>query len=576
MTLLSKKQVEHLLTAAGLAAAAILLFFPAGWTLPRGLTLVPALLSGILSLGLAHSMLSLGTLPPQMRAGALLPLAVPASMFLMVFPDRLTVIGLLLPPAFLLLKLRPRLPGLPAPAFIPAAVLPLTLAASRYWEVLMNRPNSGLPPLPYHLGIWISILVIIPLGFATRPMLRPLAKMMARTLLWIVMVLFGLYPLLWCAATSFKVPGEPLRNFHSLKPQPRFFLVPKDEMPDLTPPVLAEAEARKVMLSILEEMSWRLTDTFILTTFQEDSPFPPGDMLRSMKLYGFLLEDRHGNFLPGAAFSRQPPGEMSPEYLPSFRRAMDRMVLGPQEIKTRTKTSAETVDKAFRELRKLNLIHPVPGGEDRYRLTSQARHPFGNGLLPRQVLLLNTQHMDRPLELVQTEYVPRRELGVYQILSEFQELEEQGAVRRQRVWQWNQHREFLGNRDLWLKAMRIFFFGIASLMAGGSLPLKHTGRGGRGAGLAGGLLLLLPAVLFPFLRPGLALWMVRKQIPLTRRERFRLASLAVCCLIPVMIVPLSASAALVHQCAWTLLWTPPALLCLLWTVTPGKPAANPS
>lgn len=557
---------------------AVLLCFPGGIPHSAADFAFPALFSGVIALGLSHSLLKLGRLPVILRIGILLPIAFSVPLTLLVLPHPLVELWVLIPIALILLSLRSRFPALSGIWIFLAFWICLSLGSAGWLQVLQTRPNAGLPRLPNHLGIWLGILAVIPLGFATRPRLFPLAKLIARCQIWTAFVLLGLYPLIWCAATSFKIPGEPARTFHALRPQPRFFLRTSNEIPDLLPPEFRDRPYTNEMLHTLNEMSWRLTDPYLNTTFSDTGDLKPEVLVRSMKLYGFLLEDRYGAFLPGGSFERDAPEEMDPQFLPDFRTTMSKIVLSPKELAWNLMIPLPEAQQVFNQLEDLNLVREVPGTDLRYRLTSQARRPFANGLFPRQLLLIEQAAPDSPTEIVAGNYVPRRKLPQSQIFSELYQLVDLGAAETRPVWQWNQHTRFLLDPQRWKYTCLLAVLAILALLAGRSLPDRLSKPQFVLLILAGaGLSLHWPFALDfqPALRIGLGLWIARNLISLNERECDRVSLFAACGFITAAIMPLPEETLLIHQCAWVMIWTLPALVFLSFAIRPMKKIDNP-
>nr|MDA3874409.1 hypothetical protein [Kiritimatiellia bacterium] len=98
--------------------------------------------------------------------------------------------------------------------------------------------------------------------------------------------------------------------FHDLHPLPRFFRLPTVGMDDLLSSELRSHPKRLLILHTLDEMTWRLSDVGMRQVVPDGAPLPPEGMIHAMKLYGFLLEDRHGTFIPGESFTRPAPPEM--------------------------------------------------------------------------------------------------------------------------------------------------------------------------------------------------------------------------------------------------------------------------
>ncbi|MDF3129000.1 hypothetical protein P0Y35_07315 [Kiritimatiellaeota bacterium B1221] len=571
---MSKKQLQHLQVAIGLLACITLCCFPSGIPFPGTFPGITPFVSSLLALAIAHSLLKLGELPAWMRMGILLPIALAAPLTLRMLPHLLTVLWLLLPFALLLLSIRPRFPTLPPLWYLTSLWISLSLGAIPLLALLKNQINHGLPLLPSHIHIWICILAVIPLGFSTRSMLHPLAKTIARTEIWVALLLIGLTPLLWTAATSFKIPGEPDRNFHSFTPEPRFFLLPKDGIPELAPSELRNLPLKTETLAALDEMTWRLTDTYITSTFHTNGDLSPEEMLRSMKLYGFLLEDRHGAFLPAASFQMSAPDNMDPKYLADFQHSLSRITLSPPEFMQQSGLTLPETQQVFENLKTLNWIRRTPLQEERYRLTAQARKPFENGLYPRQLLFIGQVATDKETEMVQQNYVPRRNLSPFQIFSEFSQLADLQAAETRQAWKWNQHQPFLLSATRWQQTAYLCLAAILALLAGRCLPdqLPHSSLWLLSVlGLICCLQIPFATAFQPALRIGLAVWTARNLCRLTDPECDRLSGFAACGFITQVLMPLPRDSALVHLCAWTLIWTLPAIGLLFYATRPLKP-----
>lgn len=561
---LSKKHLHHLRLTTGLLAAAALLCFPPGIPLMEPRLALHALIAGSLALGLGHSLMKLGRLPAPCRPGLLLPTAFSAPLILLCLPDPLSVLWLLLPLALILLAQRPRFAELPAPLFYLSALLPLCGGAALFLDLLTRLPHEGLPLLPNHLGLWLAILSVIPLGIATRQRLRPIAKAIARYELWAALLLLGLYPLIWSAATSAKLPGEPALDFHRLRPLPRFYLLPNVGTDPLLPSELRNQPLRSDMLFVLDEMNWRLSDAGLLATFEKNGPLPPEEMLRAMKLYGFLLEDRHGAFLPGESFNKPPPPEMEEQYLADFRNTMNRVVYGPESLARESGLPAKSAADVFFQLQQLNWVARIPGPSERYRLTPQARHPFANGLYPRQLRLLESADPASATEIDQIAYGRRWQMGTRQIRRELTRLVDLGAAETRGVWQWRHHLPFLLDPALWRQSALQILSLLLAWLIGRCLPDRvNTPLITLLSAAAILLSLQIPIPFLPAFRIALGLWLCRNLRPLRPAECNQLGCFASGIFIAAVIMPgLPPHTPLVHQCFWALIWFAPALILL--------------
>ncbi|WFB37549.1 hypothetical protein P3T73_07220 [Kiritimatiellota bacterium B12222] len=567
---MSKKQLEHLRLAPALLACITLLCFPAGIPFPGWRDLLPALITGCLALSIAHTLLKLGRIPAIMRIGVLLPLAFSMPLILRVLPHPFTVLWLLLPFAFILLRIRHRLKTLPAFPQILCFVLCLSLGALALLHLLHHQPNDGLPSLPFHRYIYLSILAIIPLGLATRSVLRPFAKAITRYQILIGLVLVGLYPVIWSVCTASKLPGESQRALHQLSPLPRFFTVPTLGSQEIYPSELRNHPQRSDLLFALNEMTWRLSDPYILSTFPADGELPPEQMLRAMKLYGFLMEDVHGPFLPDSAFTQPAPPEMDAQYVTAFRQSMDQMVYTPLELAKARNLSLNEARAIFQEMYKLNWVRKIPGGQEKYRLTPQARKPFDNGLYPRQLILID-QADDVSVEIDQQLYGERRQLGYHQRKRELAQLVNLGAAASKQVWQYNQHASFFFDEALWKYTGFYLLSLLLALLMGRHLPTQIS-KGALALLTATGALLIiqlpLPLYLLSALRILIGLWIARNLYALNNDESDRLCLFATALFFSAVLMPLPSSSLLIHQCLWALIWFLPSLGLLFFATRP--------
>lgn len=573
MNHLSKKQPHHLQRLLLLTAAGALLCFPRGLELSFPAFVPPSLACGALALSLAHLLIKLGPLPAPLRLFVLLPLAISPFILLLLMPGPLSVLFLLLPFALLLLHNAARLPPLPKPALFGAFYIILSLGAHILFQQAAHIPSVPPPRLPVHSSLWVSILVIIPLGLASRRILRPFAKAVFRYQLFTLLTLLALIPLGWTAATAFKVPREPALNFHTLRPQPRFFRLPSVGIDPFLSSDLRNHPHRILILRTLDEMTWRLSAVGMEQLISDETPLPPADMIRGMKLYGFLLEDRHGVFLPGKSFTRPAPPEMKEEYLPWFYQILDRIVLTPAELAEQLSLSPEEARRVLLDMRRMHLVVRVPGPDERFRLTPQARHPLHSGLHARQILLFSepAAGMD-PVEIETWTYARRWKLSYPEVRNELTKLVEVDAALSMRVWRWNQHASVLLNPALWTRTATWTLGFLLAWMAGRTLPLlRHPQARWITACMCS--VWILPFPLSPLLmwnlRVGIGLWLLRQLIP-DRRDVWNRAGLLAATLFFASLPThtLSESTPLVHTAAWILLWTPAAILTLAAAVRP--------
>lgn len=571
---LSKKQLDHLRLVFGLLIGATLLCFPAGIPVISPRMAFHALIAGAIALGAAHGLLKLGHLPAFLRPGLWLSLAFSVPLILLCLPDQLIVIWLLIPFAFILLSQRNRFQGLPTPLFILSVLLCLCFGAAVYLHFLTQNPHHGLPRFPNHIWLWLSIFAVIPLGFATRQRLRPLAKGIAKIELWIVFVLLGFYPIFWSTATSAKLPAEPALAFHQLEPLPRFYLIPSFGTAPLMPSELRNHPLQAEIVFTLNEMQWRLSEAYLRNTFNPDSSISPGEMLRAMKLYGFLLEDRHGTFLPEEAFTKTPPAEMEERFLEIFRNTMEQIVLGPESLARLLSIPAAEAKDIFYQMQHLNWVARIPGEPERYRLTPQARHPFANGLYPRQLLLIGTTEQAADLEMDQLAYGDPWQWPLPQIRRELQKLVDLGAGETRTTWKWQHQHPFILDAPLWRRTALLTLGFISALLAGRCLPVKMgTAFFVLICVAGGGFIWQWPyfPMVQPAIRLALGIWLLRNLIQMRDSDFSRISLYASGIFVPsVLMTSLPIQTALVHQTFWALLWFLPSMILLTLATRPLK------
>ncbi|MGA0333842.1 MAG: hypothetical protein ACO3N7_10030 [Kiritimatiellia bacterium] len=571
---MSKKQLQQLRSAPGLLAGIFLVCFPGGLVFSGSSELLPALICGILSLGIAHSLLKLGPLPTLLRPAILFPIASSSALTLLALPSPYTVLWLMIPFALLLLSVKKLFRDFPPFLLIVLFTLTLSAGSLPLLTLLHQQPHQGLPRLPQHLLIWGSALIVLPLGFASRQMLRPLARRIALTEVFLLGCSLPLFALLWTGATAFKIPGEPALTFHELRPRPRIFLLPNVGIPDFTPSELRNHPLQTEILFTLDEMTWRLHEAYLRSLFEPEASISPEEMVRAMKLYGFLLEDRHGAFLPGDSFTRPAPPEMDSKYLTDFQQAMNRIVIRPAELADLLGRSPALAEEVLESMRELQWTQTVPGSFPRYRLTPQARRPFKNGLYPRQLLLLHQADPETLTELDPGSYEPRRQMGLTQSRQELLDLVKAGAAETRQVWRLNQHSGFLLSPELWRRSAALLIALLLGLLLGRCLPAELSRVQGSLLSIAALLLCFpfsLPLAVLSCLRIAAGLWLLRSLLALPPSPFNRLALFSACSYFSAVILPsLPAETALIHQCLWAIMSTLPAALLLFFAVRPLK------
>lgn len=568
---LSKKQLPQFTAALSVPVAAALLCFPSGVSAGDPTTLWVAALCAAAALSLGHLASLLGPPPSCLRPLPLLPIAVPAAFVLRLRPDELGVLLALFPFALLLLHHRAGAIPRSRVAVWTSRFLILWIGATGLLHTAHVLPPRPTPRLPYYTGFWVTVLFLLPLGFASRQVLRPFAKALLRYEILILLTLAYLGPPVWTAATSLKSPGEPARHFLSLTPGPRYFLDPGTRIDGVVPERLRDHSRARDILRALDEMTWHLSRPGLRTAFPDNAPLPPDEMIRAMKLYGYLEEDLHGFFVSETSFVREPPPAFDPDNLQWVRHLHDHAGFTPTEIADALGLDPGDAESLLLQMRRLELTDRVPGPDPVYRLTSQGRYPFTSGLRPRQLLLL-TREPARPVQIDRDNYAPRWELEFEEVRAELNQLVDLGKLRRFTGIRFDNYGRLLDRNDLWRACGRYVVAVLLALLVGYSLPTV-SGLPLRLVTTAAGLLLLAPLPVAFWLRGpaavGLALWILRlhRDLSSTRCTRYALFGAAILLsLLPANTLPLDAP--LVTRAAWATLWMPISLAFLILAIRP--------
>lgn len=570
---MSKKQPFELWTLVQLTLIGALLCFPRGLLVMPGQSWIQAPICAGLALCLSNLLLRIGPVPAFLRAPLLLPIALPPLFALILRPDPLVVVAVLLPFA-LVLNRQTRWGGSrPAGVRAAAVFLVLTVGATGLTLLSGQLPASALPRLPHHTFFYILVDLVLILGIASRQSLRPFALALLRWQVVAFLVLLYLIPVGFTFITSLKASGEPARHFLDPTPRPRFTIPGPVSVDSLIPETFADLSDAEAALRALEFMNRHLSEPGVEAAFGDDAPLPPGEMVRALKLYGYVLRDIHGNFVPERAFTRDPPSEISPAYLPWIHRALEHLSFTPREIADHLSISPREAGILLRKLQRLNLTGRIPGPEPRFRLTSQARHPLDNGLYPRQILLI-LRHRDagRPIQINVRDYGAFRKLEYQRKLAELNALVEAGALRLDPGPHFDAYTELLENERLWRNCGLFVLCALLALLAGRCLPTELPQPSGILLTSAG-LILLAPLPMPPFLQMCLAtgwgLWLLRVVSRPDATLCTRVTLFASASLIPNLLpLAMPEGAPLVRQAAWACLWIPPALILLFFAVRP--------
>ncbi|MDA3874410.1 MAG: hypothetical protein PF795_10690 [Kiritimatiellae bacterium] len=243
------------------------------------------------------------------------------------------------------------------------------------------------------------------------------------------------------------------------------------------------------------------------------------------------------------------------------------MVLSPLDLTEILSISPKDSRALLLDMRRMNLAAPVPGPDERFRLTSQARHPLEHDLYPRQILLFREPIPgEEPGEIETWTYARRWELPYADVRRELGELVKLNAVLTKPAWQWNQHLSLLLDSSLWQHTATWTLGFLLALMAGSRLPILESPRHTLLATLLGIPLILhlpLPPVVVWNLRIALGLWLIRSLNPDRPEFDTRLLLFAATLFfayLPIHTLP--TATLLVHQTAWIFLWIPFAVLSL--------------
>ncbi|MDT9313556.1 hypothetical protein, partial [Limnospira sp. Paracas R14] len=131
------------------------------------------------------------------------------------------------------------------------------------------------------------------------------------------------------------------------------------------------------LVQVLFDRQLAQSDVALLQLFT-GAPIEPAEMIRAMRIHGFLLSDPVGNHVPPEAFRIDPTVNMSEDYVIWVDRFLEHVTVSPEVIG----------EELFRQAMRQRVLIQARPGLQRFRLSADKRGALENGLHPRQILTL--------------------------------------------------------------------------------------------------------------------------------------------------------------------------------------------
>ncbi|MCC5844824.1 MAG: hypothetical protein JJU05_11285 [Verrucomicrobia bacterium] len=281
-------------------------------------------------------------------------------------------------------------------------IFPAVLEACLYLLPLLLLSRTARQPRSLHLALafagsaaltlWIGqtdgpalsallpgiLFLFLPLALCLRKPWHFFAFPAAATSLALLLLTLHLTPLHYWQTTARMTTAEARERAPGTAPAPRYRPAP-DAPPalpgDFSPQLVALIHARQTALS-----------RPALRALFENAPLPPDEMIRALRVYGFIQHDRHGFHIPSEAFTLDPAEHLAPDYL-----------LWVEKLRAHAGINPETLSAdLLREARRNEVLLPVRPGSALLRFSANHRARLANELLPRQILTLLDLGPDTP------------------------------------------------------------------------------------------------------------------------------------------------------------------------------------
>ena len=292
----------------------------------------------------------------------LLPLALPR--VFPVFPAELEA-ALWLLPVLLLLRIA-RLPR-----WIDLSVTLVGAALTTLWFGAGTGPalDTLLP------GI---LFLLLPALLCLRAPWRFFAIPVAASSLALFLLILHLTPMFYWQSTARMTATEARERAPGTAPAPRYRPAPD------APPPLPESFSRE-LVAFIQTRQTALSRTVMHALF-ENAPLPPEEMIRALRVYGFIQHDRHGFHIPSEAFTLDPAEHLAPDY-----------TVWVEKLRAHAGIAPDSLDPdLLRQARRNEVLLPVRPGHTLLRFSANHRARLENGLLPRQILTLLDQTTETP------------------------------------------------------------------------------------------------------------------------------------------------------------------------------------
>jgi hypothetical protein len=273
-----------------------------------------------------------------------------------VFPPELAAAMLLLPVLLLLRAAR-----------VPAPVQLLTAPVGALLLTLWTGPGAG--PALDRLLPGILFLLLPPLLCLRAPW-RVFAIPFATASLALFFLILNLTPVTYWPNTAGMTETEARERAPGTAPAPRYRAAAD------APAVLPGSFSRE-LVALIQERQNALSRHALHGLF-ENAPLPPEEMVRALRVYGFIQRDRHGYHIPSEAFTLDPALHLAEDYTVWVDKLRDHAGIAPESLDP----------ELLREARRHEVLLPVRPGHPRLRFSANHRGRLDNDLLPRQILTL--------------------------------------------------------------------------------------------------------------------------------------------------------------------------------------------
>lgn len=220
--------------------------------------------------------------------------------------------------------------------------------------------------------------LLLPLLFCLRKPWRGFAVPFASFSLAAFFMILNLSPLPFWRSTAGMTDAEARERAPGTPPAPRYRIM-SDAQDPLPSPFSRE------LVTFIQERQTALSRASLHGLF-DSAPLPPEEMVRALRVYGFIQRDRNGYHVPAEAFTRNPADHVAPDYIVWVERLREHAGIDPESLDP----------ELLREARRHEILLPIRFGEPQLRFSANHRGRFENELRPRHVLTLLDQSPESP------------------------------------------------------------------------------------------------------------------------------------------------------------------------------------